>query len=270
MPELGRAALVLCLGLALYALVAGAYAAATRKRRLAALGAERALRGLRVDGRRVGRPARRAAPARLLVHLRRRAHEPRAADAVHDLGLLGRPGGLAPALAARPDRLLRAGGRVRAGESAADLVAWVVPVLGLVATFFAFMLVVVSSPFATQVAPADGAGLNPSLQNPYMMIHPPLSLPRLRRADDPVRVRDGRAARAARRRALDRRHAPLDALRVDGARHRPAARRALGLRRGGLGRLLRLGPGRERRADAVARGDGVPALGDDPGEARAC
>ena len=46
--------------------------------------------------------------------------------------------------------------------------------LGGVASFFAFMLVVVSSPFATQVAPADGAGLNPSLQNPYMMIHPPL------------------------------------------------------------------------------------------------
>ena len=35
MPELGRAALVVCLGLALYALVAGAYAAAARKRRLA-------------------------------------------------------------------------------------------------------------------------------------------------------------------------------------------------------------------------------------------
>ena len=31
MPELGRAALVVCLGLALYALVAGGYAAATRR-----------------------------------------------------------------------------------------------------------------------------------------------------------------------------------------------------------------------------------------------
>src|SRR5439155_54658 len=55
----------------------------------------------------------------------------------------------------------------------ADFIAWVVPILGLVTTFFAFMLVAVSSPFATQAAPADGAGLNPSLQNPYMMIHPP-------------------------------------------------------------------------------------------------
>ena len=55
-----------------------------------------------------------------------------------------------------------------------DLVAWVVPVLGGVAVFFAFLLVVVASPFATQAAPADGAGLNPSLQNPYMLAHPPL------------------------------------------------------------------------------------------------
>src|SRR5215210_6372294 len=94
MPELGRAALVLCLGLALYALIAGAYAAKARRRRLA-----------------------------------------------------------------------------RSAQNA--LLASVVPVLGLVMTFFAFMLVAVSSPFDTQLASADGAGLNPSLQNPYMMIHPP-------------------------------------------------------------------------------------------------
>jgi cytochrome c-type biogenesis protein CcmF len=57
---------------------------------------------------------------------------------------------------------------------ARDLLAWTVPVLGFVGTFFAFMLVFVSSPFATQHAPADGAGLTPSLQNPYMAIHPPM------------------------------------------------------------------------------------------------
>ena len=57
---------------------------------------------------------------------------------------------------------------------APDLVAWTVPVLGGVSVFFAFMLVAVSSPFATQTAPAEGAGLNPSLQNPYMLAHPPL------------------------------------------------------------------------------------------------
>src|SRR5690348_7104451 len=35
MPELGRVALVLCLGLSIYAVVAGAYAAHAKKRRLA-------------------------------------------------------------------------------------------------------------------------------------------------------------------------------------------------------------------------------------------
>src|ERR671922_153406 len=57
---------------------------------------------------------------------------------------------------------------------ARDLLAWTVPVLGFIASFFAFMLVFVSSPFAMQTAPTDGAGLNPSLQNPYMAIHPPM------------------------------------------------------------------------------------------------
>jgi len=59
----------------------------------------------------------------------------------------------------------------RAGR---EVLSWVVPTLGLVGTFFALLLVFVASPFATQVAPADGAGLNPSLQNPYMAIHPPM------------------------------------------------------------------------------------------------
>src|SRR6202022_2216976 len=43
------------------------------------------------------------------------------------------------------------------GRHARELLAWVVPILGGVATFFAFMLVFVSSPFATQAAPADGS-----------------------------------------------------------------------------------------------------------------
>jgi cytochrome c-type biogenesis protein CcmF len=54
------------------------------------------------------------------------------------------------------------------------LLPWTVPVLGAVASFFALLLVFVSSPFERQVAPPDGSGLVPSLQNPYMMIHPPL------------------------------------------------------------------------------------------------
>jgi cytochrome c-type biogenesis protein CcmF len=55
-----------------------------------------------------------------------------------------------------------------------DVIAWVVPVIGGVATFFALLLVAIASPFARQLAPQDGAGLTPSLQNPYMLAHPPL------------------------------------------------------------------------------------------------
>jgi cytochrome c-type biogenesis protein CcmF len=57
---------------------------------------------------------------------------------------------------------------------ARDLVVWVVPVLAGICLAFSWLLVVVASPFAVQAAPLDGAGLNPSLQNPYMMSHPPM------------------------------------------------------------------------------------------------
>ncbi len=56
----------------------------------------------------------------------------------------------------------------------ADVIVWVVPVIGGIATFFSFMLVAVASPFVTQTRVVDGAGLVPSLQNPYMVAHPPM------------------------------------------------------------------------------------------------
>ncbi|MDE3024612.1 MAG: heme lyase CcmF/NrfE family subunit [Acidobacteriota bacterium] len=59
-------------------------------------------------------------------------------------------------------------------RSSRDLIAWTVPVLGGIALFFAFMLCFVSSPFNTAAAPADGAGMDPALQNPYMLAHPPM------------------------------------------------------------------------------------------------
>ncbi len=54
-----------------------------------------------------------------------------------------------------------------------ELMPWVTAILGGIATFFLVVLVAAADPFARQVAPADGAGLNPSLQNPYMTMHPP-------------------------------------------------------------------------------------------------
>jgi cytochrome c-type biogenesis protein CcmF len=55
-----------------------------------------------------------------------------------------------------------------------DVLPWTVPVLAAIASFFSLIPVVVASPFATQPAPTNGAGMNVSLQNPYMLVHPPL------------------------------------------------------------------------------------------------
>jgi cytochrome c-type biogenesis protein CcmF len=172
MAALGRAALLLALGLILYALVAGSFAAWRRRRRLA-LSAQNALLA--------AFPATLVAAIVLWVALGRRDLTLRyvAAHTSRDLPLgyalagfwSGQEGSLLlwlliltayAALAVWLNRRTR------------ELIAWVVPVLGLVATFFAFMLCFVSSPFDVAPAPADGAGMVPSLQNPYMLAHPPL------------------------------------------------------------------------------------------------
>ncbi len=172
MPDLGRAALVICLGLALYALAAGAYAALRRKRRLARSAQNALLAAFAASA---------AASAVLLAALLRKdfsfvyvaRHTSLELPKAYTISAFwgGQEGSLLLWLLILTgfSALAIALGR----RSGAALLAWVVPVLGLVTTFFAFMLVAVSSPFDTQVAPADGAGLNPSLQNPYMMIHPP-------------------------------------------------------------------------------------------------
>src|SRR5262249_62045806 len=60
-----------------------------------------------------------------------------------------------------------------ARRASREVLAWVVPILGLFGTFFALLLAFVASPFATQVAPADGARRNPSPPNPAMATPPP-------------------------------------------------------------------------------------------------
>src|SRR5688572_9051850 len=173
MPELGRAALAATLGLVLYAVVAGAWAAYTRRRRLA-VSAQNAL--IAAFGTTV------VASAVLLAALVRHdfsfvyveQHTSRELPTGYTISAFwgGQEGSLLLWLL------------VLTGYSAAavllnrhrtrDLVVWVVPVLGAVGLFFSFLLVVIASPFVLQTAPADGAGLNPSLQNPYMIAHPPL------------------------------------------------------------------------------------------------
>src|SRR5580765_3635605 len=173
MADLGRAALVVSLGLSLYALVAGTAAAVTNRRRLAD-SARNALLAC------FGSTA--VASVILAAALVRHdftfsyvaAHTSRTLPPVYALSAFwgGQEGSLLlwllvltgyGALAVALNRkLLR------------DLIAWVVPVIGGIAAFFAFMLVWVSSPFQTQTRALDGAGLVPSLQNPYMVAHPPM------------------------------------------------------------------------------------------------
>src|SRR5438067_369683 len=173
MADLGRAALVVSLGLSLYALGAGAIAARENRRRLAT-SARNALfcafgSTLVASLVLVTALLRHDFSFRYVAaHTNRTLPTPYALSAFWGgqegslllwLLVLTGYGALAVAL---NRRLLR------------DLVVWVVPVLGGIATFFAFMLVAVASPFDTQTAPVDGAGLTPSLQNPYMVAHPPM------------------------------------------------------------------------------------------------
>jgi cytochrome c-type biogenesis protein CcmF len=57
-----------------------------------------------------------------------------------------------------------------------ELMPYVVAVIASVQMFFLFLMIVHNNPFSTYLTenPADGQGLNPLLQNFYMVIHPPI------------------------------------------------------------------------------------------------
>ena len=135
--------------------------------------------------------------------------------------------------------------------------------------FFSGLLVFLESPFSTLAAPpAEGTGLNPLLRHPSMMIHPPMLYSGYTLFAIPFAFAIGALITRRLSVGVDPRDAPVHARRLDVPRLRDPARRALVLHGARLGRLLGLGPGRERVADAVADRHRVPALGDDPGEAR--
>jgi cytochrome c-type biogenesis protein CcmF len=56
-----------------------------------------------------------------------------------------------------------------------ELIPYVVAVISVVQMFFLYLMIIHNNPFSTFLteAPGDGAGLNPLLQNFYMVIHPP-------------------------------------------------------------------------------------------------
>lgn len=173
MPELGRAALAVALGLALYATVAGGYAAYYGKRRWldSARNAFFATFGVTA-----------VAVAVLLVALGKRDftfqyvadHTSRELPLGFALSALwaGQAGSLllwafvltaiGAAAVSRNRRLTR------------DVLPWTIPIIAAVAIFFLVLVNFVASPFETQAASADGRGLTPSLQNGYMLAHPPL------------------------------------------------------------------------------------------------
>ena len=56
-----------------------------------------------------------------------------------------------------------------------ELIPYVVAIISSVQVFFLFMMIVHKNPFETFLvqSPSDGQGLNPLLQNMYMVVHPP-------------------------------------------------------------------------------------------------
>jgi cytochrome c-type biogenesis protein CcmF len=60
-------------------------------------------------------------------------------------------------------------------ERQRELIPYVVAVISIVQMFFLFLMVIHNNPFSTYLTetPTDGRGLNPLLQNFYMVIHPP-------------------------------------------------------------------------------------------------
>jgi cytochrome c-type biogenesis protein CcmF len=173
MPDLGRAALVTSFLLLVYASLAGAFAAWHRRRRLAESAQNALVAAL---------ASTTVAVVILLTALARHdfsytyvaQHTSRELPLGYSLTAFwgGQEGSLLLWLFVLCAYSVAAVFTAR--RAGREVIAWVVPVLGLVASFFAMLLVFVASPFATQAAPADGAGLNPSLQNPYMAVHPPL------------------------------------------------------------------------------------------------
>jgi cytochrome c-type biogenesis protein CcmF len=173
MALLGRAAVLVALGLVLYASFAGAYASVRGRRRLLESAGNALLAAFAA--------ALLAAAVLVSAFIRHdfsfvyvAEHSSRVLPLGYTIGALW--GGQAGSL------LLWLLVLTGMGSAALllnrrlifEVLPWTIPVLAGIATFFAFVPVLIASPFATQPAPPDGAGLNASLQNPYMLVHPPI------------------------------------------------------------------------------------------------
>ncbi len=150
------------------------------------------------------------------------------------------------------------------------LFAYASVIIAAVQIFFLLLLNFAAHPFAlmTGTLPADGAGLNPLLQYPEMVIHPPMLYLGYVGFTVPfafalgaliMRYPGEKWIHITRRWTMVTWGFP-DLRRFPG--------RALGVLGSGLGRLLGMGSGGECLADAVADRHRISAFGDDAGKAR--
>ena len=142
-------------------------------------------------------------------------------------------------------------------------------VQGMIGAAFLAFILLTSNPFERlSPAPVRGPGPQPDPAGPRPRDPSAAALPRLCRLLDRLLLRRRGADRGADRRRLGalRPAVRADRLVLPDARHR--RRLVLGLLHARLGRLLVLGPGRERLADAVARRHRLRPFGGGDGEAR--
>src|SRR3954453_16407191 len=173
MALVGRAALVVSLVLLLYATLAGGHAALRGRRRLGESGRNAVLAACATTA---------VAAAALVVAFARHdfalvyvaEHSSRQLPLAYTLSALwsGQAGSLLLWLLVLTG--MSSAAVLLNRRLVAEGLPWTGPVLAAIASFFAFVTVVVASPFLTQPSPPNGAGMNVSLQNPYMLAHPPL------------------------------------------------------------------------------------------------
>ncbi len=176
MATVGRAALVLALAVAVYGVLASLYGARTRRRDWVDSGRNAVYALARPDHAGVRPPRGRVPAQRLHVPPSWPTHSSTTTPTFYKASRrVVLPGGLAAAVAVAAVAVDRRRACSRpAGGCATSRPTRTAILLGL-AAFFAGLLVFSASPFvALAVAPSEGAGLNPLLRHPSMMIHPPM------------------------------------------------------------------------------------------------
>ena len=133
--------------------------------------------------------------------------------------------------------------------------ARVLGVLGLVSIGFLLFILLTSNPFLRLFpAAADGADLNPLLQDPAMAIHPPLLYMGYVGMAVPFAFAIAALLSGAARPSLGSLDPSLDHRGLDVSHGGDRTGELVGLLRAGLGRMVVLGPGGERLVYALAGG----------------